>query len=65
MHFLFAPHLFLEFNKAPVISASRLKNIMGEKSKVLSCLSDMEPILFYFLFMGRWLKLAGLTSEKA
>lgn len=38
---------------------------MGEKSKVLSCLSDMEPVLFYFLFMGGWLKLAGLTSGKA
>lgn len=37
---------------------------MGENSKVLSCLSDMEPILFYFLFMGGWLKLASLTSEK-
>lgn len=63
-----APHLFLEFNKAPVISASRLKNIMGEKSKVLSRLSDMEPILFYFLFMVGgwwWLKLASPTSEKA
>jgi hypothetical protein len=52
MHCLLVPHLFLEFNKAPVISASRLKNIRGEKSKVLSYLSDMEPILFYFLFMG-------------
>lgn len=39
--------IFLEFNKAPVISASRLKNIMREKSKVLSCLTDRGPILIF------------------